>query len=129
MVQWRYKKKNNFLISSFVWSYECTYIMTSNYCRKNNFHYRYDHLSRILTKILDERPENVCDIFEDISRDTKKCKFTSSVDTVQDRIDQSTEVALAQIQRKLFAVSINYFLILEGLTLKHMLGKIQQMTF
>ena len=59
----------------------------------------------MLSKVLDERPENVCDIFEDISKDTKRSKFTSQVDTVQDKIDQSTEVALAQVQRKLFAVS------------------------
>lgn len=63
----------------------------------------YDHLAKCLTKILDERPENVYDIFEDISQDTKRSKFTSQVDTVQDRIDPSTEVALAQVQRKLFA--------------------------
>lgn len=70
------------------------------------FNFRYDHLSSTLTKILDERPENVYDIFEDISKDTKRSKFTSNVDTVQDKIDQSTEVALAQVQRKLFAVSV-----------------------
>ena len=69
------------------------------------FCFRYDHLSNVLTKILNERPEDVCDIFEDISRDTKKSKFTSQVDTVLDKLDTSTEVALAQIQRKLFAVS------------------------
>jgi radial spoke head protein 4A len=66
--------------------------------------FRYDHLSTCLTKILDERPENVVDVFEDISNHTKRAKFTSNVDTVQDKIDQSTEVALAQVQRKLFAV-------------------------
>ena len=71
--------------------------------------YRYDHLAKCLTKILDERPENVYDIFEDISQDTKRSKFTSQVDTVQDRIDPSTEVALAQVQRKLFAVSMDFF--------------------
>ena len=59
-----------------------------------------------MTKILDERPENVYDVFEDISKDTKRSKFTSNVDTVQDKIDHSTEVALSQVQRKLFAVSI-----------------------
>ncbi|XP_033734834.1 radial spoke head protein 4 homolog A-like [Pecten maximus] len=63
----------------------------------------FDHLSSVLTKILDERPENVVDVFEDVSKDTKKAKFTSKVDTVQDKIDQSTEVALAHVQRKLFA--------------------------
>lgn len=67
---------------------------------------RYDHLSSVLSKVLDERPENVADIFEDVSKDAKRSKFTSKVDTVQDKIDHSTEVALAQIQRKLFAVSI-----------------------
>ena len=69
------------------------------------FCFRYDHLSNVLTKILNERPEDVCDIFEDLSRDAKKSKFTSQVDTVLDKLDTSTEVALAQIQRKLFAVS------------------------
>jgi len=63
----------------------------------------YDHLSKVLTKILDERPENVVDIFEDLSKDTKRSKFTSKVDTVQNKIDQSTEVALAQVQRRLYS--------------------------
>lgn len=63
----------------------------------------YDHLAAVLTKVLDERPENVADIFEDISRDEKKAKFTSNVDTVQNKIDKSTEVALAEIQEKLFS--------------------------
>uniref|UniRef100_A0A0B7B924 Radial spoke head protein 4 homolog A n=1 Tax=Arion vulgaris TaxID=1028688 RepID=A0A0B7B924_9EUPU len=62
----------------------------------------YDHLSRVLGKILDERPDNVIDIFEDISKDEKRTKFTASQDTIQDKVDRSTEVALAQIQRKLF---------------------------
>ncbi|CAG5127423.1 unnamed protein product [Candidula unifasciata] len=62
----------------------------------------YDHLSRVLGKILDERPDNVIDIFEDISKDEKRTKFTSNYDTIQDKVDRSTEVALAQIQRKLF---------------------------
>ena len=59
----------------------------------------------VLTRVLDERPDNVVDIFEDVSKDTKRSKFTSNVDTVQDKIDKSTEVALAQIQKKLFSVS------------------------
>jgi radial spoke head protein 4A len=62
----------------------------------------YDHLARVLTKVLEERPENVVDIFEDVSTHEKKAKFTSQVDTVQDKADKSTEVALAEIQEKLF---------------------------
>ena len=53
---------------------------------------------------MDERPDNVVDIFEDVSKDAKRTKFTSDVDTVQDKVDRSTEVALAQVQRKLFTV-------------------------
>ena len=68
------------------------------------FH-RYDHLSSLLTKILDERPENVIDVFEDISKDQKRSKFRSNVDTVQNKVDKTTEVALAEIQEKLFSVS------------------------
>jgi len=60
----------------------------------------YDHLSRVLGKILDERPDNVVDVFEDVSKDAKRTKFTSDVDTVQDKVDRSTEVALAQVQKK-----------------------------
>lgn len=71
------------------------------------FFCRYDHLSRVLTKVLDERPNNVVDIFEDVSKDSKRSKFTSDVDTVRDKLDQSTEVALAKVQEKLFAVCIS----------------------
>lgn len=74
---------------------------------KSIFFCRYDHLSRVLTKVLDERPNNVVDIFEDVSKDSKRSKFTSDVDTVRDKLDQSTEVALAKVQEKLFAVCIS----------------------
>ncbi|KAL5008497.1 hypothetical protein ScPMuIL_014078 [Solemya velum] len=63
----------------------------------------YDHLSTILSRVLDQRPDNAVDIFEDLSKDAKRSKFKSNADTVQNKIDQSTEVALAQVQKKLFA--------------------------
>ena len=78
----------------------------------NVFLCRYDHLSRVLSKALDERPENIVDIFEDLSKDEKRAKFTSDVDTVQNRDDKSTEVALAEVQEKLFSVSTMYYNIL-----------------
>ena len=68
---------------------------------------RYDHLAAVLTKVLNERPENVVDVFEDVSKEEKRAKFTSKVDTVQDRIDKTTEVALAEVQEKLFKVKQN----------------------
>ena len=73
-----------------------------------SYFFRYDHLSKVLTKILDERPENVVDVFEDVSKEEKRAKFTSDVDTVQDKLDKSTEVALAEVQEKLFSVSRNH---------------------
>jgi len=66
--------------------------------------YRYDHLARVLTKVLDDRPNNAVDIIEDISREAKQTKFTSHVDTILDKVDPSAEVALAEIQMKLFTV-------------------------
>nr|XP_039262999.1 radial spoke head protein 4 homolog A-like [Styela clava] len=65
----------------------------------------YDHLSRVLTKVLDERPENVADIFEDVSRRVKREKFVSNVDAVRDEFEPSTEFALAEIQKPLFEKS------------------------
>ena len=53
---------------------------------------------------MDERPENVIDTFEDISYEEKNSRFSSNLDTVQDKIDKSTEVALAEIQETLFKV-------------------------
>lgn len=61
-------------------------------------------MSKVLTKILDDRPGDAVDIFEDISKEMKRAQFVSNVDTVQDKIDKSTEVALCQIQEKLFKV-------------------------
>lgn len=63
----------------------------------------YDHLAKVLAKVLEERPENVADVFEDFSNNEKKAKFISNVDTVQNKDDKSTEVALAEIQEKLFS--------------------------
>ena len=80
---------------------------------------RYDHLSRVLTKVLDERPNNVVDIFEEVSKDSKRSKFTSDVDTVRDKLDQSTEVALAKVQEKLFAVRCSNSFCIEYLYIYH----------
>ena len=59
----------------------------------------------MLTKILDERPEDAVDVFEDYSKGQKKEKFISDVDTIQTKDEKSTEVALAEVQEKLFGVS------------------------
>ena len=68
----------------------------------NCFYSRYDHLAKVLTKVFDERPENVVDIFEDVSRKVKQETFVSSADTIRDEFEPSTEFNLAEIQKPLF---------------------------
>ena len=70
------------------------------------FFYRYDHLAKVITRILDERPDNSVDLFEDVSADVKKTKFTAEGDTLIDRADRTGEVALAEIHHKLFVVCL-----------------------
>jgi len=65
---------------------------------------RYDHLTRLLTKILDERPSNAVDVFEDFSRNVKEARFVSGADNLQDRPDVSAESRLAETQLSLFTV-------------------------
>ncbi|PAA84117.1 hypothetical protein BOX15_Mlig022956g1 [Macrostomum lignano] len=62
----------------------------------------YDHLIVCLKKILEEKPSNVVDIFEDISKEGKRARFASNVDTVQNQYERTTEVAKAEVQRHLF---------------------------
>lgn len=100
-------QKNLVILMSFFYIIVIVYTTVAFIESKSIFLCRYDHLSRVLTKVLDERPNNVVDIFEDVSKDSKRSKFTSDVDTVRDKLDQSTEVALAKVQEKLFAVCIS----------------------
>lgn len=55
-----------------------------------------------MTKVFDERPENVVDIFEDVSRKVKQETFVSAADTIRDEFEPSTEFNLAEIQKPLF---------------------------
>ncbi|XP_072499227.1 radial spoke head protein 4 homolog A [Notamacropus eugenii] len=62
----------------------------------------YDHLSKTLTRILDQRPENVVDIFENISQDVKKTHFNKKLDTLQDEHEVPLAYELAEKQKVLF---------------------------
>lgn len=66
------------------------------------FFVRYDHLAKVLNRILTERPTNAVDIFEDVCRREKSEKFVNRVDTLIDKPDRSKEAKLAEIQRGLF---------------------------
>ncbi|XP_075410083.1 radial spoke head protein 4 homolog A isoform X2 [Tenrec ecaudatus] len=62
----------------------------------------YDHLSNMLTKILDERPENAVEIIESISQDVKKAHFSKKLDTLQNENEMLPAYELAEKQKALF---------------------------
>ncbi|XP_012888238.1 PREDICTED: radial spoke head protein 4 homolog A [Dipodomys ordii] len=62
----------------------------------------YDHLANMLTKILDERPENAVDIIEKISQDVKLAHFSKKFDTLQNENELLPAYEIAERQRALF---------------------------
>ena len=63
---------------------------------------RYDHLSDMLAKVLDERPENAVDIIESISQDVKMGHFRKKLDTLQNENEMLPTYEIAEKQRALF---------------------------
>ncbi|XP_067943457.1 radial spoke head protein 4 homolog A-like [Watersipora subatra] len=61
----------------------------------------YEHLSKVISNVLGERPNDALDVFEDVSREVKRKTFCGE-DTLRDKMDISTEVAFSQIQEKLY---------------------------
>ncbi|XP_062838531.1 radial spoke head protein 6 homolog A [Anolis carolinensis] len=62
----------------------------------------YDHLSEMLAKILDERPENPADIIENISKDVKCARFQKKLDTLRDEYEKHPTFELAEMYKTLF---------------------------
>ncbi|XP_016054217.1 PREDICTED: radial spoke head protein 4 homolog A isoform X1 [Miniopterus natalensis] len=62
----------------------------------------YDHLSNMLTKIFDERPENAVDIIENISRDVKMVHFSKKLDTLHNENEMLSTYEIAEKQKTLF---------------------------
>ncbi|XP_004422305.1 PREDICTED: radial spoke head protein 4 homolog A isoform X1 [Ceratotherium simum simum] len=62
----------------------------------------YDHLSNMLSKILDEHPENAVDIIENISQDVKMAHFSKKLDTLQDECEMLPIYEIAEKQKALF---------------------------
>lgn len=65
--------------------------------------FSYDHLSRLLTKVMDERPENVVDIIEDMSREVKQELLQDKQSTLRDMPLATAAQLLAEQQRLLFS--------------------------
>lgn len=61
----------------------------------------YDHITGILTKVLDEKPNDSVDTIEELSQQLKVQTFNAST-TVQDRPEVQEQVTLASARMKLF---------------------------
>ncbi|XP_052020237.1 radial spoke head protein 4 homolog A [Apodemus sylvaticus] len=62
----------------------------------------YDHLSKVLTKILDERPADVVDIIENISQDVKTAHFNKKLDMLRNENEMLPAYEIAETQKALF---------------------------
>lgn len=78
------------------------FLLQSSSDSKSNL---YDHLSECLSKILDERPKNALDIFEQVSESVKKDRVQPKVDTLQDQNAPSDQVDVCNKQKVLFQKS------------------------
>lgn len=62
----------------------------------------YDHLSNVLTMILDERPADAVDIIENISKDVKLANFNKKLDTLHNENEMLPAYEIAEKQKALF---------------------------
>ncbi|XP_038197008.1 radial spoke head protein 4 homolog A isoform X3 [Arvicola amphibius] len=62
----------------------------------------YDHLSNVLTMILDERPADAVDIIENISKDVKMTNFNKKLDTLHNENEMLPAYEIAEKQKALF---------------------------
>jgi len=62
----------------------------------------YSHLCDVISKVLEDRTPNAVDVFESLSSQMKSSGFKTGADSLQNDTEASNEVALANIQTKLF---------------------------
>ncbi|KAI3368428.1 hypothetical protein L3Q82_025387 [Scortum barcoo] len=63
----------------------------------------YDHLTRLLLKVMEEHPQNAVDVIEDMSRDVKHGLFEDKQNTLRDLPQTTAAELLAEQQRLLFS--------------------------
>ncbi|XP_076867267.1 radial spoke head protein 4 homolog A isoform X1 [Brachyhypopomus gauderio] len=63
----------------------------------------YDHLARVLTKVMDERPQNAVDVLEDLSRELKRSTLPHLQSTLRDTPPATATQLLAEKQKTLFS--------------------------
>ncbi|XP_061539343.1 uncharacterized protein rsph4a isoform X2 [Phycodurus eques] len=62
----------------------------------------YDHLSRLLMRVIEERPHDVVDVMEDLSHDVKLRLYEDTQSTLQDLQQTTAAEELAEQQKVLF---------------------------
>jgi len=67
---------------------------------------RYDHLADLLTRVLQERPNNPVDVLEDLSKEEKRKKLSPINDSIIPKVDHAMDFVLAEKQRTLFSVCL-----------------------
>ncbi|XP_017554707.1 radial spoke head protein 6 homolog A isoform X1 [Pygocentrus nattereri] len=63
----------------------------------------YDHLTRVLIKVMDERPDNAADVFEDLSLEVKRSQLQDRQSTLRPSPEPTAALTLAQQQKGLFS--------------------------
>ncbi|XP_034036079.1 radial spoke head protein 4 homolog A-like isoform X2 [Thalassophryne amazonica] len=63
----------------------------------------YDHLTRVLMKVMDERPENAVDVIEDLSQEVKRSECEISQTTLQNLPQPTAADSLVEPQRLLYS--------------------------
>ncbi|XP_038144226.1 radial spoke head protein 4 homolog A [Cyprinodon tularosa] len=67
----------------------------------------YDHLTHLLTKVMDEHPNNAVDVFEEMSYEVKRASLNSMQSNLRDLPQLTATELLAEQQRSLFLQSDN----------------------
>ncbi|XP_060719503.1 radial spoke head protein 6 homolog A [Tachysurus vachellii] len=62
----------------------------------------YDHLVRLLSRVMDERPENAVDVIEDLSLEVKRSMWQEKQSTLREAEHTTSSELLAEQQRALF---------------------------
>ncbi|XP_026179544.1 radial spoke head protein 4 homolog A isoform X2 [Mastacembelus armatus] len=63
----------------------------------------YDHLTQLLIKVMDNQPQNVVDVIEDLSLDVKRCLYEDQQSSLRDLPQTTAAELLAEQQRLLFS--------------------------
>ncbi|KAL4658587.1 hypothetical protein GN956_G3189 [Arapaima gigas] len=89
----------------------------------------YDHLAQLLTKVMDESPEDILGSFEDMSLEVKRAGLQNNQSTLRDTTPISTAMVLAEQQKPLFSPRIGEDSVQEEYLVKTPLPNVPELAF